>query len=103
MPKFLLNDDALENVNFKQRRNGIGEKIEAFPLRDSDLLRPFNLIGRQNKQVWITVKILGNAAAGEYSSHLIFKVVEHEVARFEVIERVLPFSLPSPKTYCDPS
>jgi len=127
VPKFLLNDDALVRVDLQEQRNylklsfpegnryvdppsydtkdatGIEEKIDAFPLRDSDSLQPFDLIGGQNKQVWITLKVPDNAPAGEYSGDLIFKVGDRELARFKVILRVLPFSLPAPKTRYDSS
>ena len=127
VPKFLLNDDALVKVDLEERRNylklsfpegsryvdlpsadtddltGIEEEIEAFPLRDSDSLQPFDLIGGQNKQVWITVKVPDDAAAGEYSGDIVFKVGDRKIARFKVIVRVLPFSLPTPKTRYDPS
>ena len=127
VPKFLLNDDTLVKVDHGQRRNylklsfpqgsryvdppsydtedgtGVEEEIEAFPLRDSDSLQPFDLIGGQNKQVWITVKVPDDAAADEYSGDIVFKVGDREIARFKVIVRVLPFSLPTPKTRYDPS
>ena len=127
LPKFLLNDDALVKVDLEEHRNylklsfpegsryvdppsydtddgtGIEEDIEAFPLRDHDSLQPFDLVGGQNKQLWITVKVPDNAAPGDYAGDLIFKVGDREIGRFKVILQVLPFALPAPKTYYDPS
>jgi len=125
VPKFLLNDDSLVKVDLNERRNylklsfpegsryvdppsyaindPVEEESEEFPLRDSDALLPFDLVGGQNKQVWITVKVPDEAAAGRYSGDVILKAGEREIARFAVAARVLPFSLPAPGTQYDPS
>jgi hypothetical protein len=130
VPRFLLNDDALLKVDLAQRRHHlklsfpegsryveapsyapawsptdavepVEEDPQAFPLRDSDSLRPFDLVGGQNKQLWVTVNVPPEAAAGRYSGDIIFKAGEREIARFELNLRVLPFSLPAPKTRYD--
>jgi len=132
VPRFLLNDDALVKVDLQERRHDlklsfpegsryvaapayaepwsptdavepVEEDPETFPLRDSDSLLPFDLVGGQNKQVWITVKVPDETPAGRYSGAIIIKVGEREIARFEVGLRVLPFSLPAPGTRYDPS
>ena len=130
VPRFLLNDDSLLKVDLSQRRHylklsfpdgsryveapsyapawsptdsvePVEEDPQAFPLRDSDSLRPFDLVAGQNKQLWVTLKVPQEAAAGRYSGDIIFKSGEHEIARFELNLRVLPFSLPAPKTRYD--
>ena len=121
--RFLLNDDSLLKVDHQQRRNYLKltfpdgsryvdpstyskndeEEFEDFPLRDSDSLQPFNLVGGQNKQVWVTVKVPEEAAAGRYAGDIRFEVGGKEIAQFAISVRVLPFSLPAPKTRYDPS
>ena len=130
VPRFLLNDDALVRVDLRERRHDlklsfpeggryvaapayaelwspsdavepVEEDLEAFPLRDSDSLRPFDLVGGQNKQLWVTVKVPDDAVAGQYSGDIIFRADEREIARFELNLQVLPFSLPAPKTRYD--
>ena len=127
VPRFLLNDDSLIKVDLHTQRNylklafpngtryvgpsvysksfvGSGHpeaELEDFPLRDSDSLRPFDLVSGQNKQLWVTVKVPEDAAAGQYAGDLLFKAGGREIARFEVRLRVLPFSLPAPKTRYD--
>lgn len=131
VPRFLLNDDALLKVDLSQRRHylklsfpdgsryvevpsyapawsptdsvePVEEDPQAFPLRDSDSLRPFDLVAGQNKQLWLTLKVPQEAAAGQYSGDIVFRSGAREIARFEVNLRVLPFSLPAPKTRYDP-
>jgi hypothetical protein len=130
VPKFLLNDDALVRVDLQERRHDlklsfpeggryvaapayaelwsptdsvepVAEDPEAFPLRDSESLRPFDLVGGQNKQLWVTVKVPDDAAAGQYAGDIIFEAGEREIGRFELSVRVLPFALPAPKTRYD--
>ena len=127
VPRFLLNDDSLVKVNHQERRNYLklsfpeGNRyvdpstyikkdmdeleleLEEFPLRDSDSLQPFDLIGGQNKQIWITAKVPEEATAGEYSGDILFKAKGKEIARLKIGLQVLPFSLPAPKTRHDPS
>ena len=122
-PRFLLNDDTLVKVDLQERRNylklsfpgdsryvdpptpsteePVEEDPEAFPLRDSDVLQPFDLVGGQNKQIWITVMVPDEAPAGQYTGDITLKAGEREIARFKVGVRVLPFSLPAPKTRYD--
>ena len=122
VPRFLVNDDTLIKADHQARRNylklsfpdgiryaeppsypkdTIEEPMEAFPLRDSDTLRPFDLVGGQNKQIWITVKVPDDAAPGRYAGDLVFKTGNGEIARVELGLQVLPFSLPTPKTHYD--
>jgi len=127
VPRFLLNDDTLIKVDLHKRRNYLKlsfpegsryvgpslysksfvgtdhpeAEFEDFPLRDSDSLRPFDLVGGQNKQLWVTVKVPEEAAAGQYAGDILLKAGGREIARFEVSLRVLPFSLPAPKTRYD--
>jgi hypothetical protein len=126
-PKFLVNDDGLIKVDLKTQRNylklsfpdgaryaepphydvkvvgetDIEEDFEKFPLRDSDVLQPFDLVGGQNKQIWVTVKVPDDVAPGDYSGDLVFKADDREVARVALVLQVLPFTLPDPKTRYD--
>ena len=93
--KFLLNDDTLIKTEHSKQRNylklqfpdgvryaqprsyltdtaAFEEEVESFPIRDADELLPFDLIGGQNKQVWITLKVPDDAAAGRYEGNLTF-------------------------------
>lgn len=122
VPRFLVNDDTLIKTDHQQRRNyvklsfpdsiryaappsypqgAIEEEMEAFPIRDGDTLRPFDLVGGQNKQIWITVKVPDEAEPGRYAGDFILKADDGEIARVELGVEVLPFSLPSPKTHYD--
>jgi hypothetical protein len=122
VPRFLVNDDTLIKADHQERRNylklsfpdgvryaeppsypkdAIEEEIEALPIRDSDTLLPFDLVGGQNKQVWITVKVPDEAESGRYAGDLVFKVGDDEIARIKLGVEVLPFSLPAPKTHYD--
>ena len=121
IPRFLLNDDSLIKVNHQEHRNYLKlsfpegnryvdpstygttdeEELENFPLRDSDSLQPIDLIGGQNKQIWITAKVPEEAATGEYMGNILFEANGKEIARVKVGLQVLPFSLPPPKTRYD--
>ena len=122
VPRFLVNDDTLIKADHQRRRNdmklsfadgiryapppsyprdAIEEEMDAFPIRDSDTLMPFDLVGGQNKQIWITVKVPDDAAPGRYAGDLVFKTGDGEIARVELGVRVLPFLLPAPKTHYD--
>ena len=122
-PRFLVNDDSLLKVDRQNRRNYLKlsfpegsryvdpstysqsdeEQLDYFPLRDSDLLQPFDLVAGENKQIWVTVKVPEEAAAGQYAGDITFKAGGREVARMTVRLRVLPFTLPTPKTRYDSS
>ncbi|MCC6444573.1 MAG: hypothetical protein IT210_14095 [Armatimonadetes bacterium] len=58
---------------------------------------------RQNKQLWITVRIPRRAASGRYERHLSLQAGRRQIARIDLKVDVLPFDLPSPRTYYDPS
>jgi hypothetical protein len=122
-PRFLLNDESLIEPDHRKRVNLIKvtfpdgqryveppsydengafeEEFETFPIRDSDTLQPFTLIGGQNKQLWITVKIPDDAGAGKYAGDLAFQSGGRDVATMKLNVEVLPFSLPDPKTQYD--
>ena len=122
-PRFLVNDDSLLKVDRQKRRNYLKlsfpegsryvdpstysknaeEELDYFPLRDSDSLQPLDLVGGENKQIWVTVKVPEEATAGRYEGDIAFKAGGREVARMTVRLRVLPFTLPAPKTRYDPS
>ncbi len=127
VPELLLNDDSLVQVDLEARRTA-GLKLSflddsryvpppdytpnegyepteedpaKFPLHDSDTLQPFDLVGGQNKQLWITVHVPYDAPAGLYTGDLIFKRGAAEAGRFTLHLQVLPFELPAPKTRYD--
>ena len=125
-PELLLNDDSLVKVDDKLKTNFIklrfpdGSKywnaddpkwnkkrgtvilpIDKFPIRDTKKLLPLTLNANHLKQFWGTVKAPQNACAGIYTGTL--KVVNGNdiLAKITLKVRVLPFTLPMPKTRYD--
>jgi hypothetical protein len=75
---------------------------EEFPVRDSKLLLPLDLKAGINKQYWLTVRVPEDADAGIYTAWLKIKSKNGELGEIALRLRVLPFSLPLPKTWHDP-
>jgi hypothetical protein len=71
------------------------------PVSDSPSLKPVKLEKGQAKQFWVTVKVPEAASPGLYIGSLSLTSGGEEVGVMKMRLRVLPFSLPSPKTYYD--
>lgn len=124
VPELLLKDDAMVKVDLERKRNYLrlffpekeeyvpiddptittpGYEIsrEEFPVRDSNSLRPFDLLAGQNKQIWITIKVTDKIPPGLYTGEISIKANGIELGRNKLSLKILPFSLPIPKTQYD--
>jgi len=71
-------------------------------IRDAEKLVPFELVSGEMKQLWITVHVPENAAAGLYKGTVTVSLPDGKTAaRIPLSVRVLPFRLPAPKTNYD--
>ena len=76
-------------------------KPEEFPVRDSKKLLPLDLPAGLNKQYWLTIRVPEDAGEGIYTACLTIKNRAGELGKIALRLRVLPFSLPLPKTWYD--
>ncbi|MCM8539117.1 MAG: hypothetical protein NE328_02510 [Lentisphaeraceae bacterium] len=116
-PELLLKDETLIKVDHKTkdnylRINGKYEHIsytskedkEHFnyltaKVADSKVLKPVVLIKNEYKQFWITIKTPEGANAGLYQGAIQLIADGKAVGSMKVSLKVLPYSLPDPKTY----
>ncbi len=127
VPELLLRDDRLVDVDTEAQTNHLRLKFpegdravpisdarasttgstirrpEDFPVRDADRLQPLDLAANLNKQYWITVRVPDHARPGVYRAIVRLTGNGSALAQLAVRLRVLPFRLPSPKTYYDES
>ncbi len=119
VPELLLNDETLVRVDREKKENylRVGDEYQSIsypkdqatdafnyltePVADSKTLQPVRLRKGENKQIWITVKVPGTAAAGIYSGKITLVADGKGVGAMTVSVRVLPFELPMPRTYYD--
>lgn len=70
---------------------------------DATTIQPVSLDAGVFKQLWLTVHVPENTAAGIYTGMIAVSAKGHQnLAEIPIILRVLPFNLPEPKTYFDP-
>ena len=69
------------------------------PVADSPDLMPAELIKSENKQFWVTLKVPQKAQAGTYQGKISLVADGKPAGDMELIVKVLPFTLPMPKTY----
>ena len=124
-PELLLKDDGLVRVDTAEEKNYLrlnfpdgvkdvwvsnpdadtkGCKIwqpQECPVRDAKQLLPLDLPANTNKQYWITVRVPDDAVDGFYTATLKISGNGAELGKIVLWLRVLPFALPSPKTYYD--
>jgi hypothetical protein len=123
-PELLLHDDSLVKVDYEQQKNFLklafreGDKywdtedpaykkergptilsVEDFPVRDAKTLQPADIDKDTVKQYWLTLRVPDNAKAGFYNTEIRVMEGEQELGKIALKVRVLPFSLPMPKTY----
>ncbi len=122
VPELLLNDDALIKVDTATTDNYVrvdyptGSKYiwvsapgaidpgfdhSKEPVADAATLQPVPLTAGEFKQFWVTVEIPTNAAEGIYNGSIAFVADGKPAGAVPVRLRVLPFTLPDPKTYYD--
>jgi hypothetical protein len=88
-PELLVYDDNLVHVDHKRQINLIRnlERIE-----DGFHLKPFHVTKRENKQVWLTIKVPDESPHGEYSGHIYLKG-SLGIKKLSLKANVLPFKL----------
>ncbi len=121
VPELLLKDDSLVITDEKAEQNFVklwlrgewqyrllnerrlapaGQALPAmgdFPVRDSRVLQPFNVPARSGKQVWFTLFVPADAAAGDYSGEVQVRSAGVPVGTIPVLLQVLPFDLLQPR------
>ena len=114
VPELLLKDDALIKVDETLKVNYLRVNIEnnknyiditssdaTFPDRaeiyDSNILMPFDIFAKKNKQVWITIHVPENAVPGDYHGEIQFKSSTHLINKINLNLTVLPFALKGPE------
>jgi hypothetical protein len=124
IPELLLNDETLVRVDASTRDNylrvdepegsqyvwisnpfsvNVPFNAETTPVADAKTIQPFRLEAGLFKQFWITVKVPRDAAPGVYSGTLALSAAGMKPVSIPLAVRVLPFALPTPVTYYDPS
>jgi len=119
VPELLLNDENLVRVDRDKQENYLRvgddyrwvsypkeEAMEYFnyltePVADSDTLQPIKLTRGENKQIWVTVKVPDECTPGVYRGAIELTCDGQPLGEMQLAVRVLPFSLPMPKTYYD--
>lgn len=125
VPELLLKDDSLVRVDMEKQNNYLklwfpdgakevcvsnidGRKVsihgvEERPLYDSRTLKALDLNAGSNKQFWITVHVPAYARAGSYTGEITVSGNNFILRKLTLRLHVLPFSLPRPGTFYDPS
>lgn len=120
VPELLLNDETLIRVDDEKKGNflRVGEEYQWIsytqdeaekyfnyltePVADAATLQPISLKAGENKQIWVTLKVPVDAAAGNYEGAITVEHKGKKLGTVRVLARVLPFELPPPATYYDP-
>lgn len=71
------------------------------PVADSPVLLPVKLHQGRLQQFWITVRIPEKAGAGIYEGDITLTADGAAIGKITLALRVLPFTLPDPRTYYD--
>jgi hypothetical protein len=71
------------------------------PVEDSPVLLPIALHQGESKQMWITTKVPEGTPEGVYTGTIAMTADGSPAGQLTLTIRVLPFELPSPKTYYD--
>lgn len=119
VPELLLNDETLIRVDHEKQGNQlrVGEEYRSIsypkeeaktffnyfaePVVDAPTLQPITLRAGETKQIWVTLKVPVDAAAGTYAGTITLSQKGRTLGTVAVKARVLPFALPDPKTYYD--
>jgi hypothetical protein len=119
-PELLLNDENLIKVDDATKHNFLrvdyptgskyvdvsGSPPAPFnmfnePVADSPVLLPISLKQGQSKQMWVTTKVPKGTPEGIYTGTIAITTDGVPAGQLTLQIRVLPFELPSPKTYYD--
>ena len=93
VPELLLHDDDLVRVDYDNQVNIIRNFDR---LEDATRLRPFSISKRQNKQLWLTFHFGKTTIAGKYAGEINITAGNKNIAKLDLVVRVLPFVLPAP-------
>ncbi len=69
---------------------------------DAETLQPVTLNAGQFKQFFLTAHVPADAVPGTYQGEVVLSQGKREIGKIPVTLKVLPFTLPSPKSYFDP-
>lgn len=72
-----------------------------YPFRDAATIQPLDLPAGRTLQYWVTVHVPDDAAAGLYRATVRLMSKGAQKAEIPVLLRVLPYSLPEPRTNYD--
>lgn len=119
-PELLLHDENLVRSNHQTKRNSVrvnkpsgpqyvdvsGSPPAAFSsytsqFEDSPVMLPIELKAGESKQMWITTKVPSGTPEGVYTGTIAIMADGVPAGQLTLKIRVLPFELPSPKTYYD--
>ncbi|QJD82017.1 hypothetical protein [Cohnella herbarum] len=120
IPELLLHDENLVRTNHQTKRNSVrvnkpsgpqyvdvsGSPPAAFSsytsqFEDSPVMLPIELKAGESKQMWITTKVPSGTPEGVYTGAIAIMADGVPAGQLTLKIRVLPFELPSPKTYYD--
>jgi hypothetical protein len=92
-PELLLHDDRLVISDYERQISLIRnyEKVQ-----DAVSLQPIVIPKRENKQLWITLKMPTDQEAGDYQGVIHIKDGGKDSKTLTLIVKVLPFTLPQP-------
>lgn len=92
-PELLLHDDDLIRVDYNRQVNIIRNFEQ---LSDAESLKPFFIPRKQNKQVWLTIRVDKKTLPGKYIGDVNVLVGSIVKAKLKLDVEVLPFVLPEP-------
>jgi hypothetical protein len=113
VPELLLRDDSLVKVDYVTKMNFLKVKIDdkyqylditsadaqlpkSTQIYDAETLQPFDIQADANKQLWITIKVPMDAAAGDYTGTITLSSGATPLYTMKSLITVLPFDLPLP-------
>ena len=105
VPELLLHNDDLVRTDAKARSNFVLAKGRHLPCTQAGLvpdddaaaLQPFRLAPGEARQLFLTLAVPGDAAAGCYTGRLSFTADGRPAGSLPVTLRVLPYTLPPPR------
>ncbi|WP_256757789.1 hypothetical protein [Cohnella sp. WQ 127256] len=119
-PELLLHDESLVRTDHTTKHNSVRVNKPGGPqyvdvsgsppaqfstfknsFEDSPTLLPIELKQGESKQMWITTKVPTGTPEGIYTGTIAIKADGVPTGQITLKIRVLPFELPSPKTYYD--
>ncbi len=92
-PELLLHDDDLVRVDYVRQVNLLRDYDD---IRDSESLQPFTIPKRQNKQIWISIKVPATCNPGLYSGNIHITVRNKPAFSIPLSLKVLSYKLLAP-------